>query len=201
MQLGIVTDLNRCVGCLACAVDCKMENNVEIGLYWNKVLRVGPNFKRAGAKFPDVEMYFIPLQCQHCKNPPCVKVCPTGASRKKADGTVQIDKATCIGCKLCMKACPYGVRSFNPDTNVVEKCTLCTQLTTQGKAPQCVSGCGGRARFFGDLDDPNSAPSKRLKEAASVHVHALQDEGNHPSFRFILKKFAWKGGKTNFEKI
>jgi DMSO reductase iron-sulfur subunit len=199
MQLGIVTDLNRCVGCLACSVACKMENNVEIGSYYNRVLRIGPNLKHAGAKFPDVEMYFLPVQCQHCKTPACIKVCPTGASHKTADGTVLVDRNKCIGCKLCIKACPYGVRFLNEETKVVEKCTMCAQLVAQKKEPQCVSGCSGRARFFGDLDDPNSVPSKKLK-AAGEHAYNLPDEGNHPSFKYILKKAAWRGGKTDFEK-
>mgnify|MGYP000223014801 CR=1 FL=1 len=89
-QYAIATDLNRCVGCLACSVTCKVVNDVPIGSYWNKVLRIGPNPKFEGAEFPDVEMYFLPVQCQHCENPECVKVCPTGASRKLADGTVPL---------------------------------------------------------------------------------------------------------------
>lgn len=199
MQLGIVTDLNRCVGCLACSVACKMENNVAIGSYYNKVLRIGPNPKYPGAQFPEVEMYFLPLGCQHCKNPACVKVCPTGASAKRADGSVQIDKAKCIGCQLCVKACPYGVRYLNPDSNVVEKCTLCSQLTSQGKVPMCVSDCTGRARFFGDLDDPKSLPNQKLKEAG-IQPHQLPDTGTHPSFKYILKKAAWKGDvKADFQ--
>lgn len=194
MQLGIVTDLTRCIGCLACAVACKMENGVAIGSYYNKVLRVGPNPRYPGAKFPDVEMYFLPMTCQHCKNPACVKVCPTGASTKHADGTVEIDKAQCIGCKLCVKACPYGVRYLNPEANVVEKCTLCPQLTQQGKAPMCVSDCTGRARFFGDLDDPNSLPNQKLREAGAAYVHQLPDSGTHPSYKYILKRASWRGG-------
>jgi Fe-S-cluster-containing dehydrogenase component len=104
MQLGIVTDLNRCIGCLACSVACKMENNVAIGSYWNKVLRVGPYLKQAGAQFPDVDMYFLPVMCQHCKDPECVKVCPTRASHKTADGTVLINKEKCLGCQFCVMA-------------------------------------------------------------------------------------------------
>ena len=81
-QYAIATDLNRCVGCLACSVTCKVVNDVPIGSYWNKVLRIGPNPKFEGAEFPDVEMYFLTVQCQHCADPECVKVCPTGASHK-----------------------------------------------------------------------------------------------------------------------
>ena len=105
-QYAIVTDLNRCTGCLACAVACKAANGVPVGSYWNKVLRIGPNPKYEGAVNPDVELYFLPVGCQHCEEPECVRVCPTGASHKLADGTVQIDKSKCIGCQFCAMACP-----------------------------------------------------------------------------------------------
>ena len=151
-QYAILTDLNRCVGCLACMVACKAVNNVPIGSYWNKVLRIGPSLKAGATSAHDVEMYYLPVQCQHCENPECVKVCPTGASHKLEDGTVQIDKSKCIGCQFCAMACPYGVRYLNEEERVVEKCTLCQQRTAQGELPQCVAQCGGRARFFGDLE-------------------------------------------------
>ena len=151
-QYAIVTDLNRCVGCLACMVACKAVNNVPIGSYWNKVLRIGPVKKDGYAKTNDVEMYYLPVQCQHCENPACVSVCPTEASHKVADGTVQIDKSKCIGCQFCAMACPYGVRYLNEEERVVEKCTLCEQKIAQGELPQCVSQCGGRARWFGDIE-------------------------------------------------
>ena len=98
-------------------------------------------------------MYFLTVQCQHCANPECVKVCPTGASHIAADGTVQIDKEKCIGCQFCAMSCPYGVRYLNEEQRVVEKCTLCEQRIAQGELPACVAQCGGRARFFGDLDE------------------------------------------------
>ena len=86
-QYAIVTDLNRCVGCMACMVACKAANNVEIGNFWNKVLRVGPTKKADYVHTNDVEMYYLPVSCQHCQNPECVAVCPTGASVKLDDGT------------------------------------------------------------------------------------------------------------------
>ncbi|MDU1908372.1 MAG: 4Fe-4S dicluster domain-containing protein, partial [Eggerthella sp.] len=95
---AIVTDLNRCTGCLACTVACKAINGVDVGSFWIKTLRVGPHPIEGGSgTFPDVEMYFLPVQCQHCENPECVKVCPTEASHVREDGTVQIDKSKCIG--------------------------------------------------------------------------------------------------------
>ena len=150
---AIVTDLNRCVGCLACMVACKAVNNVPIGNFWNKVLRIGPNVKADAQDIGhDVEMYYLPVGCQHCKEPECVHVCPTEASHIAEDGTVQIDKSKCIGCQFCAMACPYGVRYLNEEERVVEKCTLCEQRISQGELPQCVAQCGGRARYFGDLD-------------------------------------------------
>ena len=218
-QYAILTDLNRCVGCLGCSVACKVVNGVEIGSFWNKVLRIGPFPDSEGAQFPDVYTYFLPVTCQHCENPACVKVCPTGASQKLADGTVQIDKEKCIGCQFCAMACPYGVRYLNEEERVVEKCTLCEQITAQGGLPQCVIQCGGRARFFGDLEqgiDTFEAPAvgydvdrsydnlytgnrvtlgELAVEYGDADVHHLPDVGNGPHFAYILRDREWKGGE------
>ena len=118
-QKTMVIDLDRCIGCFACEVACKQENNVALGVYYNKVLSIGPM-----GKFPDIKQYFLPSICQCCKDAPCVKVCPTGATYRTDDGQILVNKEKCIGCKMCMAACPYGARSYNADTNVVEKCTL-----------------------------------------------------------------------------
>ena len=222
-QYAIVTDLNKCVGCLACSVACKVVNSVPIGSFWNKVLRIGPNPRFEGANGTDTEMYFLPIQCQHCENPACVAVCPTSASHKLEDGTVQIDKSKCIGCQFCVMACPYGVRYLNEDERVVEKCTLCEQKTSQGLLPQCVAQCCGRARWFGDLDkgfDSFEAPGTnandrsydtlsqtRLKlgdvrgaetvnvieDFTDADVHHLPNVGNGPSFAYILRGRTWQG--------
>ena len=202
-QYAIVTDLNRCVGCLGCSVACKILNGVPVGSYWNKVLRVGPFPKEEGAVFPNVYTYFLPMQCQHCENPECVKVCPTGASHKRADGTVQIDKEKCIGCQFCVMACPYGVRYLNEDEGVVEKCTLCEQKLSEGELPQCVAQCGARARFFGDLDEGISGvrlvkdAGRTLDEIVEPYteadIHHLTDVGNGPSVAYILRNGMWKG--------
>ena len=97
-QKAIITDLNRCTGCLSCTVACKLINDVPVGNFWVRTLRVGPVPKAGGTgDFPDVDMYYLPVQCQHCANPECVEVCPTGASVKLDDGTVQIDAEQCIG--------------------------------------------------------------------------------------------------------
>jgi len=216
-QYAIVTDLNRCVGCLACSVACKLVNDVPVGNFWVKTLRIGPNPSYDGAKYPDVEMYFLPIQCQHCTDPECVKVCPTEASHKLADGTVQIDKAKCIGCQFCVMSCPYGVRYLNEQERVVEKCTLCEQRTSEGFLPQCVAQCGARARFFGDVEkgyDSFEAPGVptqtgadydvlqgdtrvTLKEYAEKYTdddfHKLPDVGNGPSMRYLMRNRTWRG--------
>ena len=202
-QYAIVTDLNRCVGCLACMVACKAVNNVPIGSYWNKVLRIGPSLKKGATSSRDVEMYYLPVQCQHCADPECVKVCPTEASHKLEDGTVQIDKSKCIGCQFCAMACPYGVRYLNEDEGVVEKCTLCEQKIAQGELPQCVSQCCGMARWFGDAEGDvrefrgprGETAGEFLEEFSDEQVHKLPDVGNKPSFAYILRDMKWQGGE------
>ncbi len=210
---AIITDLNRCVGCLACTVACKAINGVPVGNFWIKTLRIGPHPTQGGSgHFPDVEMYFLPVQCQHCENPECVKVCPTGASHVREDGTVQIDKSKCIGCQFCAMACPYGVRYLNEEERVVEKCTMCEQKIAQGELPQCVSQCAARARFFGDLDNgvdnfealaAPSDPAKvgyddmmssrvKLKDYVEAYkeseIHHLVDAGNGPKLMYLLRE-------------
>ena len=217
-RYAIVTDLNRCVGCLGCTVACKVVNGVPIGNFWNKVLRIGPFANEEGATFPNVYTYFLPVGCQHCADPECVKVCPTEASHVLPDGTVQIDKSKCIGCQFCAMSCPYGVRYLNTEERVVEKCTLCEQKIAQGELPACVAQCGGRARFFGDLDkgidsfeapwvvditegDPSYDKTLHnritLKDCVQSYkesdVHHLPNVGNDPSFVYILRNRDWQG--------
>ena len=189
---AIVIDSNLCTGCLSCEVACKQENGVALGQYWNKVILRGPE-----GDFPHLKMHWIPSMCQQCAEAPCVHVCPTGASyRDEKTNIVLINKEDCIGCQYCMMACPYGVRSWNKAENVVEKCTLCTQLTSNGELPACVSGCPGHARFYGDLDDPESDASKRIAAADPADVHVLEDVGNHPQTKYILSPRIgeWKEG-------
>ena len=191
MRNAIVVDLDRCIGCFGCEISCKMENNVALGEYWNKVIIEGPH-----GTFPDVEEYWLPTMCQQCENSPCTHVCPTGASYRNEDGVVLIDKSVCIGCKYCMMACPYGVRNWNKEQRVVEKCTLCQHLTSQGKEPACVHNCPGEARFYGDLDDPTSDAARAIAEAPEGDVHHLKNVGNNPSTAYILSsRFGtWRNG-------
>ena len=171
-QKTLVIDLDRCIGCHACEVACKQENGVPLGVYYNKVLSIGPL-----GKFPDIKQYFLPSVCQVCKDAPCLKVCPTGATYRTEDGQILVNKEKCIGCKMCMAACPYGARSYNPEKNVVEKCTLCHHLQEIGEQPACVKVCCAKARFL-----------KAIAAAGPENVHSMPDSGNKPTVRYILHK-------------
>ena len=197
-RYALAIDCNRCVGCMACNGACKMTNNVPIGSFWNKVLRIGPNEPGEG-EVPSHDFYFLPVQCQHCENPACLKVCPTGATYKDEQGRVEIDYDRCIGCRMCMAACPYNARVFNwedpqrdGDFNwgdarvpvrtrgVMEKCTLCKERTDAGEEPMCVVCCPTHARVFGDLDDPNSELAQlRATKGKNVHI-LLEEKGTKP---------------------
>lgn len=204
-QKAIVTDLNRCVGCLGCTVACKVVNDMALGRYWVKVLRQGPFPRQEGGNFPDVDMYFLPLGCQHCDTPECVTVCPTGASQKAEDAPVQIDRAACIGCGACVAACPYNCRYVDEESNVAEKCNLCHELTEEGGLPQCVTQCGGMARWYGDLDQGiesfKGARGETLGDFVEEFdpdqdVYRLPDSGNAPQNAFILRRMAWQDGEV-----
>ncbi len=208
-QYAIATDLNRCVQCVACSVACKITNGVPATKLWNRILRVGPNPIPGGSgRFPDVELYYLPVGCQHCENAPCVEVCPTGASFKREDGIVQVNAESCIGCGLCVGVCPYGARYVNEDTNVAEKCKLCVDKVDSGELPECVRQCGGRARFFGDVEkgiesfvgpplDDSEADFEPITSTSrpftDEDVYHLPDDGNGPSFLYILRNRTWHG--------
>ncbi len=186
-QYAMLINLDKCVGCHSCAVVCKQENNVGLGVFWNKVLTIGPF-----GEYPDLEIYYMPANCQHCETPECVSVCPTGASYKREDGIVLVDHDKCIGCQYCVMACPYGVRSYSKDEGVIEKCTLCVHKINNNEEPPCVSICPGQARIVGDIDDPNSEISKAIKDAGDK-VHRLSDVGNKPSSAYVLSHVEWRG--------
>lgn len=192
MAKGLLINLDRCTGCDSCIVACKLENRLPLGSFYNKVIAIGPT-----GTFPDVEKYWLPSQCQQCENPQCVAVCPTGASyRDPETGYVLIDKDKCIGCQYCLYACPYGVRTFSEADGVARKCTLCQHLTANGSAePACVHNCPGGARFYGDLDDPNSSVSRELAKYGDDCIHSLvAPEGEEPLTRYILSPSvaSWK---------
>lgn len=185
-RLAILIDLDKCIGCHSCTVACQLENGLPPAKYWSKVHQIGPV-----GTFPDLDMYYLPVLCQHCENPECVRVCPTGASLKREDGIVLVDRDICIGCQYCVLACPYGVRTFSPEEGVIEKCTMCAHLVERGDMPACVKTCTGKARYFGDLDDPNSEISVKMREAGE-NLHTLVDVGNRPSVHYILRRGTWR---------
>ncbi len=182
-------DISRCIGCRRCVYACVEENNQsrDPQVQWIRVLQMdkdrGVDFTHADAYYhpalvPEENHFYVPVACQQCRNPPCTKVCPTGATWTEPDGIVVIDYDWCIGCRYCMAACPYGARHFNwaepsipkgeinPHTHVlgnrprpkgvVEKCTFCIQRTRIGRYPACVEVCPVGARKFGNLLDPES---------------------------------------------
>jgi DMSO reductase iron-sulfur subunit len=185
-QYAILLDLDKCVGCHSCTVACKVENDVQLGRFWSKVHQIGPS-----GTFPDVDMYFLPVLCQHCADPECVRVCPTAASYKRDDGIILVDHDICIGCQYCVLACPYGVRVFNEEEGVIEKCTLCAHLIERDDQPACVKTCVGKARIFGDIDDPESEISQAIAAAGGA-VHTLADVGNGPSVKYVLRRSTWR---------
>jgi len=205
MRYGMAIDIERCVGCHACSVACKVENNLPDRIWWNRVLTVGgETMDTPHGKFPDLRMQFLPVNCQHCENPACVKACPVGATYKREeDGIVVQDNDKCIGCRYCMVACPYsGVRQFNwkkpeyaIDTemgasnikphqmNVVGKCTFCSHRLLQGDKPACIDACPSLARFFGDLDDPDSEVSIAIK--GRNYFQLQEGKGTKPSIFYL----------------
>ncbi len=202
-KLAIGINLRRCIGCNTCAVACKMQNNVPDGMLWNRVLTEGcERFDSAEGTYPNLSRTYLPLACQHCENPACERVCPTGATYKDDKGRVEIDYDKCIGCRMCMAACPYNARTFNwnepvratgagygdarvPERarGVMEKCTLCKERTDEGDEPMCVHCCPADARIFGDLDDPDSAVS-RLRREQSAEV-LLEEKGTRPQVFYV----------------
>ena len=233
---GMVIDLDKCVGCQACSLACKAENNVPHGspyeqdrrqdIYWHKVIAA------TEGEYPAVNTQIIPMPCMHCEHPPCVNVCPAKATVKRGDGIVMQNFRRCIGCRYCMVACPYGARNFNfktqeseeyqrpdlpPDLDlgygshigpwpyphrtrgVVEKCTYCFHRIDQalengweigskidgedGVLPACVEACPTEARYFGDLDDPESMVSKLLASRTSVKLR--EEMATDPKTRYL----------------
>jgi len=184
----LLIDLDRCIGCMGCEVACKLENSVSLGRSRIRVLTVGPI-----GRFPDLQMYFLPVMCQQCEDPACVSVCPTGASYRRAeDGEVLIDQDNCIGCQSCHKGCPYELNNFNNEMRVMDKCTLCSHLEGTDELPACVRNCAGRAIKSGDINDPASDVARALAAASPEHVFSLRDEGTQPAVRYILRHADWQ---------
>ncbi|MFQ6121437.1 MAG: 4Fe-4S dicluster domain-containing protein [Dehalococcoidales bacterium] len=198
---GFVCDNEKCIGCGRCVVACKLENKVpwkpEYNRTWveryvitadGEIFVDSPNAGRDGftAKYQGLEVwksFFVPKLCNQCDNPPCVTVCPVGATYQTDDGVILIDQDRCIGCRYCIQACPYGARFFLPEKGVVDKCTWCYHRITHGLVPACMEVCPVGARVFGDLHDPEGQVTKILRER---HVYVLKpDLGTEPKVYYI----------------
>jgi Fe-S-cluster-containing dehydrogenase component len=201
-QLALVIDLNVCVGCHACVTSCKQWNTSgsagpladeqaygadPSGTLLNRVLsfEVG--------EFPETQTVHFPKSCLHCEDPPCVPVCPTGASyKRKDDGIVLVDYDKCIGCNYCAWACPYGVRELDEQRKVMTKCTLCVDriydaaLPEAERLPACVMACPTNARLFGDVHDPDSEVSTAIRERGGYTL--MPETGTLPANHYLPRR-------------
>ena len=232
---SMVIDLDKCVACQACSIACRFENNTPVAapdqsemgraIRWNDVF---PLPVEGEGEYPNTKERYITRPCMHCENPPCIKVCPVGATFINEEGIVEQNYARCIGCRFCTIGCPYGVRYFNwfepqweaplqehlnPDRvegsgvlegpsirprGVVEKCTYCIhrlkkaheQADAEGRefradeyVPACVQTCTGKARFFGDLDDPTSTVAQLSQKRRAFRL--LEEAGTNPKTIYL----------------
>lgn len=182
-KMGMVFDLKACIGCNACVVACKQENSLPDGVFFTRTL------SHEYGEYPNTKRAYIPTICNHCEDAPCEKVCPSGATYTREDGIVMVDGEKCIGCSTCAVACPYDMRTMLEEVmfenglfgegqitpfeeqgydrwiaGTAAKCDFCSQRVDVGLDPACVYTCPTNARIFGDLDDPNSAPSVMIRE-------------------------------------
>lgn len=206
-RLGLVIDLDICVGCHACVVNCKEWNTggygsalsdqepfgaSPTGAWLNRVHTYeavsdgGSVIGTAG----EVRVVHFPKSCLHCDVAPCVTVCPTGASyKRKEDGIVLVDEDKCIGCGLCAWACPYGAREMDAAAGVMKKCTLCVDriynetMQVEDRVPACVRTCPANARHYGDLGDPGSAVSRMVAERGGYDL--MPEQGTRPVNKYL----------------
>jgi molybdopterin-containing oxidoreductase family iron-sulfur binding subunit len=215
-EFGYGLDIARCVGCRRCVYACVHENNQsrDPQIHWIRVLRMeketGIHLTESNPYYepelvPEEEAFYVPVACQQCRNPACVKVCPVKATWQDPDGITVIDYDWCIGCRCCMSACPYGARHFNwtdpgiaseeikTDTHylgnrprpkgVVEKCTFCIHRVRKGRYPACVEICPVGARKFGNLLDESSEMRYLMREK---RVFVLKEDLNtRPRFYYF----------------
>lgn len=181
----MIHDENLCIGCQACSVACKNENQIPSGVF-----RVQVHAKMKGV-FPNLQTDFTRASCVMCEDSPCVSVCPTGASFKLANGITLIDENLCVSCKYCILACPYNARFLNPITKAIDKCTFCyPNRVSDGLTPACVSVCPTNALIFGDINDTNSEINKVLASKSVEYPKAHL--GTKPKLGFIKNT---KGGR------
>ena len=158
MRLGMLIDLRICIGCHACSVACKAEYDVPLGKFRDTV-----KYLEEGT-YPKAKRHFVPVLCNHCEDAPCLNACPTQAIKRLPNGEVVIDEGDCNVNRFCQAACPYGAIYIDPEKNAAQKCTFCEHRTAVGMEPACVQACPTGSRVFGDLDDPNSAIGRKVRE-------------------------------------
>lgn len=182
---GMAIDLSKCIGCGRCVDACRAENGVPAGYFrtWVERYIIQPDGEAVvespsgGADgFPPtvsekgiLRTFFVPKLCNHCANPPCVQVCPVGATFATPDGVVLVDADYCLGCRYCIQACPYGARFLHPERHTAEKCTFCYHRVARGLVPACVEVCPTGARVFGELRHRNS-PLARFMHFSQLQV-------------------------------
>ncbi|BCR06938.1 4Fe-4S ferredoxin [Desulfuromonas versatilis] len=212
VRWAFLVNTHKCVGCGFCVKACKIENEVpfeaNVTRTWveryvikrdGEVVMDSPKGARDGftskeldqgasgmRRIPDEEIsqaFFVPKLCNQCQNPPCVQVCPVGATYQTGDGVVLVDRSWCIGCGYCIMGCPYGVRFFHPVEKVAEKCNFCYHRITKGMNTACVDACPFGARLIGNLRDPDDPVAKAVM---TQRVGVLRDEyGTKPHVFYI----------------
>ncbi|WP_319825017.1 4Fe-4S dicluster domain-containing protein [Thalassovita sp.] len=199
-KLGLVIDLDTCVGCHACVIACKGWNTENYGAplsdqhpYGDEPMGTFLNRVHTYEVLADgkaAQTVHFPKSCLHCENAPCVTVCPTGASYKRTeDGIVLVDESKCIGCGLCAWSCPYGARELDQAAGVMKKCTLCVDriynenLPEVDRTPACVRTCPAGARHFGDFADPNSTVSRLTTERGGMDL--MPELGTGPVNKYL----------------
>ena len=177
MQYGFVINHETCIGCHACTVACKAENDVPVGDF-----RTSVKYVERGT-FPEIRRHFLVQRCNHCTDAPCVTICPVSALEKRPDGIVDLDRDACIGCRACMQACPYDALYLNDDKGAVEKCHFCAHRVDQGLEPACVNVCPTGSIVTGDMNDPSSRVSL-LIEGNETQVRA-PEQATSPNVHYI----------------
>jgi Fe-S-cluster-containing dehydrogenase component/formate-dependent nitrite reductase membrane component NrfD len=203
--LGFAIDLGKCIGCHACTIACKAEHEIPIGVNrcWVKTVETG--------RFPETRRLFFPVLCNQCADAPCVRICPTNALYKRRDGIVDLNGASCIGCRACMEACPYDQLFIDPNTHTAEKCNFCANRVENDLLPACVSVCPTGCRIFGDLDDPESEVARivqrddwavrKPEKGTGPRVFYLGAEDSVIRPEAALRPFFYKEGQVHLRPV